>query len=546
MVITQIISHIPKRHFRRCFSFSPYQYPLATEPPIITKTTAAKAEAKVTVPDTTANKENLQHPNDPFDDSRSLSDLEVDSIRKMQNKFLTTELKGSTAIGLSPPPEIPHLIEANVIPQTQITTLKNGVRVVSQETYGQVCSIGVLADLGSRNEHQLGSAHLLELMAFQSTPHYRDSVEIQQHLQDWGGTSFANSSREQSLWCLDILRPNVEKGMDLLKQTTLEPLLQDWEIEDSKLAMQYQAMETIPEIHLGEALQVGAYGMDQQLGKAHFAPLDAIGDLNASSLRQFLEINLWKNPKGIVIAGAGIGHDELVDMAKFHYGTLKQDTQSQYIPSTYRGGMHALETTTIDGMTRVGIGLEVGGWHSDDLVPGCVLQTLLGGGSSFSAGGPGKGMYSRLYRQVLNKYYWADAAEAFTTFHGESGLIGISGSSKGDKSRDLTRVITEHLLRLAVDLVSDEELDRARNMLKNNVLTQLESRLVLFEDMGRQVLTYGRREDNATMTAKIDAVAKEDIRELVLRALKKPPTVAAVGDDVSKLPPYSEVNGWFK
>jgi len=27
----------------------------------------------------------------------------------------------------------------------------------------------------------------------------------------------------------------------------------------------------------------------------------------------------------------------------------------------------------------------------------CVLQNLLGGGNSFSAGGPGKGMYSRLY-----------------------------------------------------------------------------------------------------------------------------------------------------
>lgn len=33
-----------------------------------------------------------------------------------------------------------------------------------------------------------------------------------------------------------------------------------------------------------------------------------------------------------------------------------------------------------------------------DIVPVCVMQMLLGGGSSFSAGGPGKGMYSRLYR----------------------------------------------------------------------------------------------------------------------------------------------------
>ena len=28
-----------------------------------------------------------------------------------------------------------------------------------------------------------------------------------------------------------------------------------------------------------------------------------------------------------------------------------------------------------------------GGWHSNDLIACCVLQTLLGGGDSFSAGG---------------------------------------------------------------------------------------------------------------------------------------------------------------
>jgi processing peptidase subunit alpha len=247
----------------------------------------------------------------------------------------------------------------------------------------------------------------------------------------------------------------------------------------------------------------------------------------------------------MVIAGAGIGHSELVDMTKHHFGALKQSTPNQTITSTYRGGECKSQIETIDGLTRVGIGLEVGGWHSDDLVPGCVLQTLLGGGNSFSAGGPGKGMYSRLYRQVLNRYFWAESAEAFTTFHSESGLLGISGASVPQKSRDATRVVAEHLLKLAVDPVSDEELDRARNMLKNNVLTQLESRLVLFEDMGRQVLTYGHREDNAAMTAKIDSVTAEDLRELIQRALKKPPTLAAVGDDVDGVPSYQEVKAWF-
>jgi hypothetical protein len=278
-----LVRRLAQQSQRRLFSgesFSAYEYPLATEAPVVTKTTAGEAE-KTSLPNTpgkmaAATPEKVRDPADPFDDSNNLSDLESESIRSMQKKHIPTELLGSTKIGITAPAYIPSNVPGSSldVPQTQITTLENGVRVVSQETYGQVCSIGILGDFGSRHEKgQLGTAHLLELMAFQSTSQYKDSVEIQQLLQDWGGTSFANSGREQTLWCLDILRPNVEKGFDLLKQTCLEPKLLDWEIEDSKLAMQYQAMDVIPEMQLGEALQMGAYGADQQLGKPHFGKL---------------------------------------------------------------------------------------------------------------------------------------------------------------------------------------------------------------------------------------------------------------------------------
>ena len=38
-----------------------------------------------------------------------------------------------------------------------------------------------------------------------------------------------------------------------------------------------------------------------------------------------------------------------------------------------------------------------------DFIATCVLNMMMGGGGSFSAGGPGKGMYTRLYLNVLNR-----------------------------------------------------------------------------------------------------------------------------------------------
>lgn len=54
---------------------------------------------------------------------------------------------------------------------------------------------------------------------------------------------------------------------------------------------------------------------------------------------------------------------------------------------------------------------------------------MMGGGGSFSAGGPGKGMYSRLYLNVLNRYHWIYAATAYHHSYADSGLFCIHGSS---------------------------------------------------------------------------------------------------------------------
>jgi processing peptidase subunit alpha len=554
----------PRRSFSSGQSFSSFQYPNATEPPQVTSTTAAQAQAETTSTSSTTETSRSTSPtsatstSDAFDDGNSLSDAERESLRQDQKKKLETKLSGSTAITPNVPSSIPPNVPADQLetPETMLTTLPNGVRVVSQETYGQVSTVGVVSDVGSRLEVvnqgastvNQGVTNLLEVLAFGATRQH-SGMQVTELLQDWGGTRFVSTGREQTLHCIDLLRPNVDKAVDLLKQVLLEAQFLPEEVQDAKRALEFQALDLPPELLLGEGLQTAAFGRDQQLGQSHFCPAEALPNLSAETVHDFWQRQFVQNPAGLVLAGAGVEHDFLVELADKHFGHLLQVDGDRTLvqPCVYRGGEdRCQQPSSQDGFIRVALGLEVGGWHSDDLVATCVLQTLLGGGNSFSAGGPGKGMYSRLYRQVLNRYGWAESAEAFTAFHSESGLWGISGSTVPHKARDMIQVFAEHLARLAVEQVSDEELDRARNMLKCNVLTQLESRLVLFEDLGRQVLTYGQREDMHTTCEKIDAVTKEDLKQLALRALSQPPTLASVGHDLTHVPLQEEVAQWFR
>jgi processing peptidase subunit alpha len=156
-------------------------------------------------------------------------------------------------------------------------------------------------------------------------------------------------------------------------------------------------------------------------------------------------------------------------------------------------------------------------------------------------------MYSRLYRTVLNKHTFLESAEAFTSFAEEGGLLGVTAStSTPEEIPHMVAILVEQLVKLAADPVGSVELSRARNMLKCNVLTQLESRMVLFEDMGRQLLTYGKREDATTTCAKIDAVTAQDIQTLVQKMLQSTPTVASAGYHLDKVPSHEKIQSWFK
>ena len=206
--------------------------------------------------------------------------------------------------------------------------------------------------------------------------------------------------------------------------------------------------------------------------------------------------------------------------------------------SEYQGGFKLVESES--EFTHVALGFNPGSWYSDELIDVCTLHFLLGGGGSFSAGGPGKGMYSRLYLNVLNKHPWVDSAIAFNSLYNDAGLFGIYGSCVPSEAGQLLNVFTDELLLLKTDALTDEEVSRAKNQLKSSMLMKLESRQVLFEDIGRQLLTYKKRETPQELCAKVDAVTASSLKKTAEKMLQTKPTLAAFGN-VTAIPKYDDV-----
>ncbi|KAK3375403.1 peptidase M16 inactive domain-containing protein [Podospora didyma] len=155
---------------------------------------------------------------------------------------------------------------------------------------------------------------------------------------------------------------------------------------------------------------------------------------------------------------------------------------------------------------------------SDDIYALATLQTLLGGGGSFSAGGPGKGMYSRLYTNVLNQHGWVESCMAFNHSYTDSGLFGIAASCYPGRTLPMLQVMCRELQSLTHEsgfsALGEIEVARAKNQLRSSLLMNLESRMVELEDLGRQVQVHGHKIPVREMTGRINDLTVKDLRRV--------------------------------
>ena len=90
------------------------------------------------------------------------------------------------------------------------------------------------------------------------------------------------------------------------------------------------------------------------------------------------------------------------------------------------------------------------------------------------------------------------------------------------------------------------ETSRAKNQLKSSVLMNLESRQIMCEDLGRQVLTYGRRKSEEEVCERIDAVTPEELQQVSYGMVMRAPLSLVAYGDVSRLQPYEFYDGYFE
>ncbi len=376
----------------------------------------------------------------------------------------------------------------------ELTTLSNGVRVVT-ETMAHLASatVGIWANVGARHETaaENGLAHMLEHMAFKGTGR-RSARAIAEEIEAVGGDLNAYTTREHTVYYARVLKDDVPLAFDILGDILLNSVFEDGELERERHVILQeigQAHDT-PDDLVFDLLQDAAYP-DQPLGRPILGTVETVKALGRGALKGYLDT--YYRAENLVVAATGnVNHAAVVRLAEDLFGGLAPVRHDGASPARYHGGPrgHRRDLEQV----HLALGLDGVAYSHDDFYAVQVYSTVLGGGMS-----------SRLFQEVRELRGLAYSVYSFANSYADSGTIGVYAGTGIDDVEALLPVIVDEMKKLG-DGATEDEVARARAQMKAGLLMSLESSAARMEQIGRQMLVYGRVLPIDELLARIDAV----------------------------------------
>jgi len=426
-------------------------------------------------------------------------------------------------------------------PATEVTTLGNGMRVASESSHGEVATVGVWIDAGSRDEtvSNNGVAHFFEHMVFKGTKN-TSQHQLELEIENMGGHLNAYTSREQTVFYAKVFKKDVPRAMQILGD-----MLQNANLDEAAINREREVilreMEEVEKMHeevIFDHLHETAF-QGSSLGLNILGPRENIMKLTKKDLQDFVKTQ-YTAPR-FVVAGAGaVDHKQLVELADKTFANLpkgsgKVDTITRVSSPAKFTGSDLRYRDDREHLAHIAIAVESASWTSEHTFPLMIMQTLLGCWDRTS--GSGANMASKLCKTVAEQEA-AVSVLTFNTSYKDTGLFGVYATAEPNRLNDLSWIIMESMVRLC-HKVTDEEVARARNQLKATMISQMDNAAAIAEDIGRQLIVYGRRLTPSEIFARIDAVDAAAVKAAANAFINDQDLAVAAFGPVHEMPDYN-------
>jgi predicted Zn-dependent peptidase len=404
----------------------------------------------------------------------------------------------------------------------EATTLKNGVRVISEEMpHVRSVSLGVWIKTGSRRETSAenGISHFIEHMLFKGTKN-RSAEEIARSVDSIGGGLDAFTAKEMVSYNTKVLDEHLPLAFDVLADMVRNPLFRDEDIEKEKgVILEELKMEVDNPEYLLHDIFSSNFFKDHPLGKPIIGTKDTVRSFDRRMIHDYYR--RYYSPSNILITAAGnLNHERLVDLARQHFEDLPMNgTLAPDVAPVPHARLVFRNKTSLE-QTHLYMGVPAYPFSHELRFACYALNTLLGGGMS-----------SRLFQNIREKQGLAYAVYSELAMYQDTGCMAIYAGTAVETAGQVIQSIVKELREIKENLVPSEELRRTKDNLKGSFMLGLESTSSRMTNLARQELHFHRFFSLDEMIEKIEAVTAEQIREIAREFFQpKNITLAVLGN----------------
>ncbi|XP_054718311.1 mitochondrial-processing peptidase subunit beta-like [Uloborus diversus] len=415
------------------------------------------------------------------------------------------------------------------IPETKVTTLENGFKIATEYSDTPCSTVGLWIDSGSRFEspESNGTANFVEHMAFKGTSK-RSEKDLEIEIENMGAVFNSYTDREESAFYANCLPSDVPKVVDILADITQNSSFDNAKIEEERqnILKKLDEAESNLKLVTTDYLHLTAY-QGTPLGQSVIGPSKNIKKISKEDLSFFVRNNFLA-PRMVLAATGSINHDELVKLAEKNFSS---------VPLTYTNEIPTIKPCRFTGseirdrddwmpFAHVAVAVDSCGHNSEDTYPLMLAKTHIGSWDKTLASS------ANTVNPLIQNIHGEPRCHSFEAFHiqyRDTGLWGIYFVMDGMVLDDFMYNLQNEWMKLCTSF-TENDLRIAKNILKVNILQDLDGSTRNCADIGRQVLHYGKRLPLAEVDDKIESITLKQLKDVCSKYIyDRCPAIAAVG-----------------
>jgi processing peptidase subunit beta len=313
-----------------------------------------------------------------------------------------------------------------------------------------------------------------------------------------------------------VLKKDVPKAVEMLSDILLNSTFSQSAVERERdvILREMEEVEGQIEEVVFDRLHEVAY-VGTPLARTILGPVENIKSISADDIQKYIKTH-YTAPRMVVAAAGAVDHDELTTLAGDYFGGVPtmapEGLTYEVLPSLFSGSdvRHYDDDMPLAHFALAFEGLS---WTHPDVFTLMLCQSLLGVVDKKNTSGQ---FSSAPLASYLSKEHLVESMQPFCTCYNDTGLFGVYFVAKmddHDKTADLFHHVQEEMVALTTG-VSDEDVMRGKAQLKYNILQQMDGTSPITEEIGRQMLTFGRRMSLAETFARIDSIETADVQRV--------------------------------